>query len=250
MSGLNIFLASTGLPLYHGTMNKKYFEDGKWWCFSKETRRRMGESARTRPPISEETRKKLRARFPGDKNWTRRPGAHEKLVESKKKHLPDTCKCFVCRRSRGEVIVHPDICPCMKCKMKRGELRGDKNPMFGKQRFGEDNPMFGKTVSDAEKKRRSEAVKMDKNPSWKGGITFEEYGIEFNDELRERIRERDGHVCRMPGCGIGENGKKHDVHHIDYDKKNNSENNLLTLCLPHHRKTNFNRAKWAAELRA
>ena len=35
-----------------------------------------------------------------------------------------------------------------------------------------------------------------------------------------------------------------DVHHIDYNKKNNKENNLLTLCRFCHTRTNFNRNTW------
>ena len=34
------------------------------------------------------------------------------------------------------------------------------------------------------------------------------------------------------------------VHHIDYDKKNNDVDNLVTLCTPCHTKTNFNRDEW------
>jgi len=35
-----------------------------------------------------------------------------------------------------------------------------------------------------------------------------------------------------------------DVHHIDYNKKNNNINNLITLCKSCHPKTNFNRKYW------
>ena len=48
----------------------------------------------------------------------------------------------------------------------------------------------------------------------------------------------------MSGCGIYENGKHHAVHHIDYDKENNEDWNLMTLCNCCHMKTNFNREYW------
>lgn len=35
-----------------------------------------------------------------------------------------------------------------------------------------------------------------------------------------------------------------DVHHIDYNKKNNNEDNLITLCLHCHSRTNYNRDYW------
>jgi hypothetical protein len=34
------------------------------------------------------------------------------------------------------------------------------------------------------------------------------------------------------------------IHHIDYDKKNCSLNNLITLCRGCHAKTNFRRDYW------
>lgn len=42
-------------------------------------------------------------------------------------------------------------------------------------------------------------------------------------------------------CGSNENLV---VHHIDYDKKNNNHNNLITLCSICHGKTNGNRKYW------
>jgi hypothetical protein len=39
------------------------------------------------------------------------------------------------------------------------------------------------------------------------------------------------------------------VHHIDYDKKNNDERNLITLCISCHSKTNANREYWIEYLK-
>lgn len=73
---------------------------------------------------------------------------------------------------------------------------------------------------------------------WKGGISFEPYGIEFNDDLKQYIRGRDGYRCAV--CG----GSGRCVHHIDYDKKNNDPANLITLDKSCHTKTNYNRKFW------
>ena len=76
------------------------------------------------------------------------------------------------------------------------------------------------------------------NPSWRGGSSFEPYGPEFTDELKKSIRKRDGNTCAL--CGEpGDN-----VHHIDYDKKNSSPDNLITLCVSCHMKTNHKRKYW------
>jgi len=38
--------------------------------------------------------------------------------------------------------------------------------------------------------------------------------------------------------------KKLSVHHIDYNKYNLNPDNLITLCVSCHSKTNHNREKW------
>jgi len=80
------------------------------------------------------------------------------------------------------------------------------------------------------------------NPNWQGGKSFEPYGPEFNQKLKEQIRLRDGEKCRL--CGEPANDRCLDVHHIDYDKTNNKLENLITLCFRCHVKTNFNRPYW------
>jgi 5-methylcytosine-specific restriction endonuclease McrA len=88
------------------------------------------------------------------------------------------------------------------------------------------------------------------NPLWQGGISFEPYGLKWNEKLREKIRERDNYRCqecfRHQDELYTSNGKKYklNVHHIDYNKKNNREDNLISLCQACHRQTNFNRNDW------
>ena len=72
-------------------------------------------------------------------------------------------------------------------------------------------------------------------PNWQGGKSFEDYGIEFNKELKQFIKNRDLNICQTPDCM---NTERLCVHHIDYDKKNNNPENLITLCNSCHAKTN------------
>ena len=96
-----------------------------------------------------------------------------------------------------------------------------------------------------QKLRESHMGKTGVNSSnWKGGLSFEPYGIEFNKKLKRQVRERDNFTCQMTGCNKKENGRDHDVHHVDYNKKNNNEDNLITLCMNCHMKTNGNRKYW------
>lgn len=79
---------------------------------------------------------------------------------------------------------------------------------------------------------------------WDGYVSFEPYGEEFNDSLREKIRKRDNYTCQECGKTQEKLGRKLAVHHIDYDKTNNDEDNLISLCHSCHSKTNFNRDDW------
>lgn len=102
----------------------------------------------------------------------------------------------------------------------------------------------GTFKSEYTKYKISNSVSLNKHPNWRGGLSFEPYGIEFNLKLKEIIRSRDGYRCRH--CGITEEDSKRKlvVHHIDYDKKNNLERNLISLCNTCHSKTNYNRDFW------
>lgn len=161
-------------------------------------------------------------------------------------------------------------------------LKGDKNPFFGKThsdevkkiisetnlgrkhsneinkskgRSGDENYFYGKTHTLESKAKISEnhrdckgdknpmygngeKIKGEKNGSWQGGITHDPYDGRFTDELKTKIRQRDNFTCAI----CGKNGFV--VHHIDYDKKNSIEENLITLCTSDHAKTNFNRDSW------
>ena len=118
---------------------------------------------------------------------------------------------------------------------RKGEQIGDKNPMKRedvkikhkqKVKRGKDNYFYKHHFNGIE------------NWNWQGGKSFEPYGLEFNEDLKRLIRERDKHICII--CGLY--GK--DVHHIDYNKKNNNPNNLITLSHKCHSKTGHNRKKW------
>ena len=82
------------------------------------------------------------------------------------------------------------------------------------------------------------------NPNWLGGISFEPYTTEFNKQLKELIRLRDGYKCQKCGCSEIENIRKLSIHHVDYNKKNCLPENLITLCIGCNGKVNKNRKKW------
>ena len=79
---------------------------------------------------------------------------------------------------------------------------------------------------------------------WKDGKTSEQYGNEFTRQLKEQIRKRDNYRCQQCFRNQNELRRKLNIHHIDFNKKNNSQNNLISLCDNCHSQTNYNREDW------
>ena len=76
---------------------------------------------------------------------------------------------------------------------------------------------------------------------WINGDSFKPYTYFFNTALKKKILKRDNFRCHFPNCQ-----RKEDlcVHHIDFNKKNCTPINLLTLCRKHNIKINYNRKYW------
>jgi hypothetical protein len=91
----------------------------------------------------------------------------------------------------------------------------------------------------------------DKNILWKGGVSFGKYCEKFNKTKKEEIRAKYGRVCFICGKNEEENGRKLDVHHVDYSKNQGCDGNkwaLIPLCKSCHAKTGNNRSVWNAIL--
>jgi len=91
-------------------------------------------------------------------------------------------------------------------------------------------------------------VRGEKHHCWVDGGSFKPYTKEFNQKLKEEIRKRDNYICHK--CNITEEehlivyGKILSVHHIDYNKNNSIETNLITLCNECNLRVNHNRNYW------
>ena len=102
----------------------------------------------------------------------------------------------------------------------------------------------GHIVSDETRNKISNSLLGEKHWNWMGGCSKKQYPLGWNRTFREQIRKRDNYKCGI--CGTSETDciYKLSVHHIDYDKKNLSLDNLISLCRNCHSKTNNKREKW------
>ena len=91
---------------------------------------------------------------------------------------------------------------------------------------------------------RKEHWQREGHPIWQG-LSDEPYAEDWTEELRARIRARDGNKCVICEAVEVDNGRRLSVHHIDYDKQNSRDANLISLCINHHMATNNNRTWWS-----
>lgn len=181
-------------------------------------------------------------KIPWDKGLTKDTDKrldYERPTKFKKGHIP------WCVGTKGLII-----------SWNKGKHTGIK-PWLGKKRPDLKNTNASKTMFKKGlvpwSKLHPEFMKGKKHWNWQNGLSFEPYGLEFNNELKEKIRKRDGYRCQecfrhqdelFKNTKAGLRRYKLFIHHIDYDKKNNNENNLISLCLPCHSQTSFSREDW------
>ena len=84
--------------------------------------------------------------------------------------------------------------------------------------------------------------------NYRDGKSNEPYPTHWTKELKEFIRNRDQHRCQYPECNYDDTRKnrKLSVHHIDGDKNNCQNENLISLCQKHHMKVENNPTFWGS----
>jgi len=161
--------------------------------------------------ISDETRKKLS--LASKKNIGRKQSEH--------------CKMLIAQKQKGVKESEET-----KVKLKIAQ----KNNWDNQQRRLELSEMNRERWNDPAYKQRVKSTMLLNNRRgeqcnlWKGGVSFLPYSSKFNKQKKRLIRERDGDICQLCGKNEQENGKTLTVHHIDYDKNNTDDTNLITLC--------------------
>lgn len=70
------------------------------------------------------------------------------------------------------------------------------------------------------------------------------YAKTWTKKLKEQIRNRDNFTCQICGKSQLDFQRRLSIHHIDYNKENCKEYNLISLCVHCHGLTNKNRNSW------
>ena len=206
---------------------------------------------------SKETIKKMskakKGKYGGEKHYLY--GKHlpketiEKMSKAKKgKTLTEDHKKKISLSIKGEN--HPNFGKYCPKEVREKISKSNK----GKSRnIKENNPMYGKKIDKEiiEKRVKSRIdnskYKGKDHWNWQGGVSYLPYCSKFNEEFKEKTREKFNRQCFV--CGLSEelNNRKLSVHHINYNKDclcNNSKCYFVPLCDSCHIKTNSNRQFW------
>lgn len=196
---------------------------------STETKRKISEAGKNRAPISEETRRKMSEAHRNPSEEIRR-----KISEGNK-NRPRFSHSDEARRKISDANKRRVISEETRRKMSESH-KGNQN-------------LLGHNHTDEARRKISEATKGKNNPNWQGGISFGKYCPKFNEEFKEKIREKYNRKCFLCSKTEVENGRKLGVHHVNYDKKClcvDIECEFVPLCVNCHMKTNGKRIHWEA----
>jgi hypothetical protein len=123
--------------------------------------------------------------------------------------------------------------------VKKKSVRGSKYCSLECKYKAWQKRMAGKTLPKSWAKnislglQRIGHLQKEKHPNWKGGISLYNYDF-LRGRIQPAIKKRDGFRCRI--CNLETGEKKLTVHHVDQNTKNDSPENLLTICFPCHTK--------------
>src|SRR3990170_4135877 len=149
-------------------------------------------------------------------------------------------KCLACLQEVERRLTNglkQNSCGCVQYKLSSESNKGQKRTEESRQKMRESH--LGKKYTEETKKIWSKQKKGENNPmydthrfgelstNWQNGKSFEIYPPEFNKGFKQQILERDNYTCQDPNCEHKSNTL--DAHHIDYDKKNNIPENVITF---------------------
>jgi len=194
--------------------------------------------------VSEETKRKISNTLKGRKPYEMSEDTKRKMSFSqRRKHLSEEHKKRIADAMKGKL--HSEE---VKKRMSIAKKGKSQKPLSERTKRKLSKALKGRPLTEDHKKKISEVMKGrflsgetkrkmslfhkgkfgDKSPNWRGGISFFPYPLTFNRELKQFIRDRDNNECQNPFCN--RLLKKLTVHHIDHNKDNCSQFNLITLC--------------------
>lgn len=181
--------------------------------------------------------------------WHHSEEAKEKIGQASiSRFSSKEMKLLVGKRTK-EALASPEMRLFISKQSKAGITPEDRahRSELGKLKIGKLNPSYGRPVSLETRAKISASESEEKHYNWKGGISKEPYPM-LDNKKRERIKTRDNHRCQICAILEVECTRQLSIHHINYNRQDESDDNLISLCVSCHMKTNHNKGYWQALL--
>ena len=135
-------------------------------------------------------------------------------------------------------------------EIRLGDKNSSKRPEVRKKlreiNLGEKNPNYGTHRSFESRKKTSASHQGIPIEEWTHFTSFEPYSPKFNDRLKKYLRKKFNYICQLCGDRIIKQTPKSFlcIHHINYDKKDCSKENLIPLCNLCNTSVNKSKEDW------
>lgn len=192
----------------------------------------------------------------GDNNSSKRPEVREKMRKAKEgkpqseEHVRKVQESKKRNAEKRGYWHSPESIEKMKKPKPKGFgekmrkiLEGKPKSEEAKQHMRKPHPSIQGEKNPAKRPEVRAKLSGKNNHNWRGGPASGDYPLAFGKKLKQFIRNRDK-VCQLCGKTKEEEGKNLDVHHINYDKDDLFELNLITLCHSCNSKVNSKRGFW------
>jgi len=217
---------------------------------SPETRAKLS-AAQKGKPLSAENRARLVKMCAANKGKPLSPEHRAKLGAAQigRKHTPEMrAKMSVARKGKLNPMYGKIVCHSEETRRKIGDShRGMKHTEATRAKMSASHkgvPCPHVTASNKRRlgtKRPGWTYRGAAHWNWRGGAS--PYGLGFTDDLKRIVRWLYNGRCFL--CGDKAGTRELDVHHTDYNKKNNTIDNLVPLCISCHMRTNTRRDYWS-----
>lgn len=187
-----------------------------------EYRKQLSESAKKKPPVSTETRKKQSVSHLGEKNPLWKPKVKKeciicgKIYEVKPSHTEGSLYCSKKCKNVGTKLRFEN-----QEERKRASDQATERWKDPDYREHMCKVNLGRHPSESTKKKQRISKLGEKSHFWKGGRSFDPYCPKFNRQFKDNVRKRFGYKCVFPECGKTKKENRNrelSVHHLFTEK--------------------------------
>jgi hypothetical protein len=214
-----------------------YYDSKKGKTLTEKHKRKIGASTKARWEDgtfgSEEHLSKLKGKTPWNKGISPSEETKKKMSVSQRKRYEDPRASILASEKMQKFWDDPKEREKQSERMKKMH---EDDPTI---RVRVSETLQGRIFTDEHREKLSISSRHRKDLQgensrwWKGGVSEEIYPPEFNEYLKRKIKQRDNYECQSCGQDVYDS-RYGQVHHMDGNKQNCVEENLILVCQTCH----------------